>query len=112
MKKQFRLLTLILSIISTTAIFAKTTTLTKTIEASTYADYFDEVECYYFDKQSKINAKKADERKGVLKDNFLCDETWSLTEYFGYSSLSDALKESDTFKKEQVENQTSQDFEK
>jgi amino acid adenylation domain-containing protein len=40
-----------------------------------------------FDKQSKINAKKAEEWKGVRNDNFLCEETWSLTEYFGYESF-------------------------
>lgn len=37
-----------------------------------------------FDKQSKINADKATEWKGVLNDSFLCEKTLALTASFGY----------------------------
>ncbi|HFA51232.1 MAG TPA: amino acid adenylation domain-containing protein [Bacteroidetes bacterium] len=37
-----------------------------------------------FDKQQKINAKKAEDWKGVLNDNFLCKDTWQLTQQLGY----------------------------
>ncbi|RMG78878.1 MAG: hypothetical protein D6714_17270, partial [Bacteroidetes bacterium] len=38
----------------------------------------------HFDEQKDINPEKAREWMGVLKDNFLTDETWSLAGSFGY----------------------------
>ncbi|MFQ5446119.1 MAG: aminotransferase class III-fold pyridoxal phosphate-dependent enzyme, partial [Saprospiraceae bacterium] len=37
-----------------------------------------------FDQQKSINAQKANDWKGVFDDDFLCSETWELTEKFGY----------------------------
>ncbi len=38
----------------------------------------------HFDKKGKIEAKKAEDWKGVLEDNFLCNETWSIAQSLGY----------------------------
>ncbi len=40
-----------------------------------------------FDKQTKINSSKANDWKGVIEDNFLCPETWSLATFFGYQKI-------------------------
>ena len=38
----------------------------------------------HFDQKKKIDPQKADDWKGVLTDNFLCDETWQVAQALGY----------------------------
>ncbi len=40
-----------------------------------------------FDQKEKIEAKKAEDWKGVLKDNFLCDATWEIAQTLGYQGI-------------------------
>ncbi len=39
----------------------------------------------HFDQKKKIDPNKADDWKGVLEDNFLCEQTWELAEMLGFS---------------------------
>ena len=41
----------------------------------------------HFDKKKKIDPKKADDWKGVLEDNFLCDRTWKIAQTLGYQVI-------------------------
>ena len=38
----------------------------------------------HFDQKKKIEAKKAEDWKGVLEDNFLCEATWNTAQPLGY----------------------------
>ncbi|MCB0517420.1 MAG: amino acid adenylation domain-containing protein [Lewinellaceae bacterium] len=42
-----------------------------------------------FDQKKKIDARKAEDWKGVLEKNFLCDRTWVMAEMLGYEQVSD-----------------------
>ena len=41
----------------------------------------------HFDQKKKIDPKKAEDWKGVIDDNFLCNTTWELAEQFGYEVI-------------------------
>ncbi|MEZ4934172.1 MAG: beta-ketoacyl synthase N-terminal-like domain-containing protein [Saprospiraceae bacterium] len=41
----------------------------------------------HFDEKKKIDPKKAEDWKGVLADNFLCETTWGLAKRFGYEAV-------------------------
>jgi amino acid adenylation domain-containing protein len=45
----------------------------------------------HFDKKRKIEAKKAEDWKGVLEDNFLCNETWNVAQLLGYEPIGDIV---------------------
>ena len=43
----------------------------------------------HFDQKKKIEGKKAEDWKGVLEDNFLCEATWEVAQSLGYQSIDD-----------------------
>ncbi|MCF8246999.1 MAG: amino acid adenylation domain-containing protein [Saprospiraceae bacterium] len=43
----------------------------------------------HFDQKKKIDAGKAQDWKGVLEDNFLCEATWETAQQLGYQGIDD-----------------------
>jgi amino acid adenylation domain-containing protein len=41
----------------------------------------------HFDQKQKIDSKKSEDWKGVLENNFLCDETWQVAQTLGYEPV-------------------------